>query len=74
MTALTALILESELHNSGFFVEISLDKVGSKYEGSKTFLAAPFFESSFSAASCKKRIQKTVQVEIIMALPILTWL
>ena len=47
MTALTALILESESHSSGFYVETSLDKVGSKYEGPKKFLAAPFFESFF---------------------------
>ena len=33
----------------------------------KHFSAAPIFEYFFSAASCKKSIQKTVQLEIFLA-------
>ena len=35
-------------------------KVGSKWEGLKNFLTALFFESLFSAASCKKKDSKNV--------------
>ena len=48
-------------------------KAGSNQEGPKNFLAAPFFESFFTAGA-EKRIQKTVQLENCLALLILTWL
>lgn len=35
-----------------------LIKVRSNKEGPKSFLAAPFFESFFPAASCKKGLKK----------------
>ena len=47
-------------------------KAVTKQEGSKNFLAAPFFESFFYSWQLRKRIQKTVQLEKFLALLILT--
>ena len=49
---------KKEFHQTQDFCRIQKGKVGSKSEGPKNVLAAPFFESFFSAASCKKGFKK----------------